>query len=63
MRLRLYYGLAALTFMQLLGPRPAFVKTAYAAAPAVTVEQLSATECRPGSVDLVCDPQTLEQTT
>ena len=56
MQLRLYFGLAALTFMQLLGPRPAFVKTAYAAAPAVTVEQAPAVEHTP--LDLICDQQT-----
>ena len=38
MPLRLYYGIAAITVMQLLGPRPVFVKTAYAADPAMMID-------------------------
>ena len=38
MTLRLYYGIAAITVMQLLGPRPVFVKTAYAADPATMID-------------------------
>jgi hypothetical protein len=39
-----WFGLAALGALQYMGPRPLFVKTAYAEAPCVTVQATVATE-------------------
>ncbi len=48
---RLWIGFAAATIMSLIGPRPLFVKTAYADAPTPQLDELVASGVDAGTVE------------